>query len=213
MPRDFNINGETLVKVKFGAHIPNAVSNISGSMSNLSELGLAAREVRIVPKLVHQNINADDFGPEVPAELMGMLAECRIFMTLIHYDESILDFCWSESLGNSFTLTAINLMGPPTIVNTPGTVPGAGSLIGNGLPLQASGNHYISLNLSSPVLNKPWRFPASVLTGFFPMRSLGTRATPVDIEFRAIPYKFPVAIYAPEVVSSGTVLFDHTLDT
>mgnify|MGYP001608992929 FL=1 len=92
MARDFIINGETLVKVK---------GSSSSSISTLSELGLAEKEVTISPRFYHSEMRADDFGPNIPPEVMWMLADVQIAMTLVHFDRAVLEACISESMGGS----------------------------------------------------------------------------------------------------------------
>lgn len=239
MSRDFQINGETVVRTKFGAHLPSSISNYSppgatSPSSNLSELGLASEGIRITPRFVHKDINVDDFGPEIPAEVMWLLADVNIRMTLIHYDVSILDFCLSESMGGTF------LGGAPGLFDFAGIMQPAGSFLGNYVPYLLSGYHYTSLNLTSPALNFPWHFPAAYLTGPPIELPLGTQASMVELNWRAIPYVVPmisvptiivipsagigvgtfinvgpavsVVNFKGEIFSSGVVLWNHLID-
>lgn len=201
MARDFAIDGEVLALVKGGQHTSLF---ISGDISTLKQLGLASEPVRVIPRWIHKDIYTDDFGPDIPAELMTFLADVTITLPLIHFDPLILDTCLDESLGGT---------------NAPfaGTMPPAGSLIGNGLPVLSSGCHYISLNLTSPVLNYPWHFPATVMTGPPLEWPMGTEASVVLTTWRAIPYIPPTSSNSQgqvsEAISSGTVLWNRTLDT
>lgn len=220
MARDFQINGECLVKVKGGAHI-------SGFMfPEPAELGLAAEGIVIEPRFYHEDIRCDDFGPSVPADVMWNLAEVNIRMLLIHYDVNILDYCLSEAMGG--TLFSGNIaMGA-------GIVAPAGVIMGGYKNYFASGWHYISLNLLSPVLGLPWRFRAAYLTGQPLKIPLSTEKTVVELNWRAIPYAVPtlplsggasifsaltqttsggLLFQSAEISSSGVPLFDNTLDT
>lgn len=204
MTRDFCINGETLVKVKFGAHVSGV---------KLRELGLAAEEVRVIPKFYHSDIRVDDFGPNVPPEVLWMLAEVRISMTLINYDPNVLDVCISESMGGVSPLRDAGTLAP------------AGTLMGGGGLIFGSGYHFISLNLLSPQLGNPWRFRASYLADLPVQIPLGTKTTLADCQWRAIPYQ-PLITKGTalttsgavtvttinEIISSGAILWDRFPD-
>src|SRR5437879_5338107 len=101
MGRDYRINGECLVQVKFGAHLPAGQYGLgsSGSATNLSELGLASEGIRIVPQFNHSDMRADDFGSKTPADVLWMMGEIAVHMTLVHYDLNVLDVCLAESMG------------------------------------------------------------------------------------------------------------------
>lgn len=199
MARDFIINGECLVKVKFGDQVRTTQFGIDNGNSAFFELGLASEGIRITPRYVHTDLRVDDFGPEIPAEVLSMLSEVNISMSLIHYDRNVADACLAESLG----INGGNFFA--------GILPPAGSPLGNGLVVGASGCHYISLNLLSPQLQFPYRFRASYLTGPPAVIPLGTEATQLDLNWRTIPYVPQIA--DREVSSSGVVLWDHTVDS
>lgn len=205
MDRDFVINGETLVRVKGGMHTSTFQS---GNISTITELGLTTDQIRVIPRFIHKDIRVDDFGPEIPAEVMQYLADVIIKTNLIHYDPIILDTCLAESQTWATGTFA-------------GTLAPAGSVLGNNLPLFSSGCHYISLNLSSPVLGLPWRFPTSYLTGPPVEIPMGTDATIVKCNWRAIPYTTSLpsvispgtgVIFDGSANSSGRVLWDHKVD-
>jgi hypothetical protein len=213
MSRDYIINGETLVKVKLGAQYPSVISPGIAS-GNIFELGLAIDKINISPVFYQRNIYVDDFGPNVPAEIACQIAEVNISMTLVHYDKRILDWCMAESMGG---VVVKRVFGGPEF-EFAGTLAGAGVLLGNNLPLQASGGHFISLNLTSPQLSFPWRFPASFLTTTPLVIPLGTEKTMAVCQWKAIPYA-PVerpslsgVMSGQELVSSGITLWDHSLD-
>lgn len=202
MPRDFVFDGEVLVKVKGGQHTSIL---LSGSIATATELGLASEPIKITPRFIHKDIHADDFGPEIPPELVQYLADATIRMSLIHYDRFVLDTCLAESIGGG--------------LNFAGVLQPGGSLIGNNRPLFASGCHYVSVNLLSPVLNLPYRFPSCVMTGPPVEIPMGTGANVVKCTFRAIPYTPLVTTYQPgfvgvpgEASSSGAILWDHNTD-
>ena len=198
MARDVIINGETMVRVRFGGHVSPSVSNIVGSSTNLSELGMADAAVRIMPRFSHQDVNIDDFGPDVPAEVLFNLAEVNIQFTLVHYDIAVLARCLQESMAGGGFATG-----------NEGTMAPAGQPMGAGLAPLSSGNHFVSLNLLSPVLAYPWRFRSAYLADRPVEIPIGSKRTLAICNWRAIPYQ-PLA---SEILSSGAPLFDHTLDT
>ena len=207
MARDFHIEGETLVRVRFGAHI-------SGNVRK--ELGLAQEDVIVTPNFRHRDVIIDDFGPNIPPEILWQLADVRIRMTLIHFDEHILDICTSESMAG----------GVDAVFKEAGTMAPAGHLMGGGGPLLSSGNHFIQVNLAAPQLGIPWRFFASYLCEQ-PLRyPLGTRVMAVGCNWRAIPYTPLISgssvvssasgnvnvFSALELISSGVRLWDRQFD-
>jgi hypothetical protein len=192
--RSFRINGECLVKVK--GH--NALS-VDGQ-SALHELGLSSEGVTVTPRLVHRDVNADDFGRDVPADVRWMMADAEIGMTLIHYDREVLEKCLRESMGGAALI---------------GMCGAAGLTLGRGRALLTSGCRFVSLNLLSPVEEHPWRFPAAFLAGRPAQVRLGTKVTGAVLSFRAIPYRDPntsVGTFNQNLHSSGAVLWDHTAD-
>jgi len=215
--RDWVINGETLVRVKFGAHISPTVSNISGSMTTLCELGLAEDQIRIRPRFVHKDINVDDYGPDIPADVIALMADCTISMNLVHTSIPTLDVCLGEALGGQVEDSDNDGSLLPF-----GTLPGAGLTLGRGCQPLASGCHYVSLSLLSPQLKLPWRFPTAYLYGTPMEWPLGTKYSSISLNWRAIPYSAPtgslvlstsgVAVPFGEVYSSGSVLLDHGMD-
>lgn len=220
MSRGFQINGESLLRVKFGSHIapgtvPYGAVAVSGS---LYELGLAAENVTVVPRFYHKDMLVDDFGPNIPPEVMCFISDCTITMQLIHYDKGVLDVCMSESMGGT---TRFDVLGNPVATPAGSILAPAGQPIGAGRNLGASGCHFMGLNILSPVLNMPWRFPASYLPTTPLELPLGTTKTLANVVFRAIPYVSPLLfsntqnnpIGTQEIQSSGVRLWDRTLDT
>lgn len=196
MARDFQVNGECLVTVK-----GNGALGDSQSVAKLWELGLAEGPIKIVPKFIHKGMAIDDFGPDIPAEMRWMLAEVSIHMTLIHFDPSILDDCVTESMGGQSSAPQA------------GTFVGAGTPMGGGVKPLQKGCHYISLNLASPLLLLPWRFPTSYLAESPFEFPLSTEKSAVTLHWKAIPY----AVHGSndptfELKSAGTVLWDRTAD-
>jgi hypothetical protein len=189
MARDFFINGESLVYVKGRA---------DSSIGTLSELGLASGPIVISPVFNHRAINVNAWG-EAPAEMQFMLSEVRVTMTLIHFDRTIMDVCITESMA-----------GAPAI----GQLPRAGARMGNNLARFAAGgalgNHYIGLNIASPVGSKPWRFYYAFLAERPLEMPLGAERSAVITNWRAIPYTQDP--WGGGTGAQGAVIWDHTLD-
>ena len=204
MARGFQVNGESLVRVKFGAHIPPLGGNAEKGQQ-LYELGLASEGIQIQPTFNHYDVKIDDFGPNVPTEMLWMGADVTIAMTLIHFDLDVLEGCIAESMGGHFN----------GLVGSIGTFSAIGKPMGALQKLGQARNHFMSLNLSSPMLLTPWRFPATYLTGPPVIIPLGTKAMAVKLNWRAIPYALPSSEGGVDsgIYSSGAVLWDYVPDT
>lgn len=228
--RDFQIYGEALISVRGNGNLG------SGGGSIKWELGLAEGPITITPAYHHNPVNTEDFA-DVPVDMQWMLDEVSIRTRLIHYDPLVLSWTLAESRGGIWTNhTAPQIVnGVPTLLpglgNTKeGAYVGAGSLLGKGLPLLASGNNFVRLYVESATQVMPWRF-LSVYVPTPPLEiPLGTEKTGLEIEWRAIPY-CPIyqsggsmtsggvilnvdgtpGIYSPaqEARSSGTILWDR----
>lgn len=188
MPRDFQIQGENMVFVK-------GMSN--SAIASLSELGLSEQPVKISVEFKNLDITLNAYGNQgVPADVQSMLATATISMSLIHFDPAVLDECVRLSMG-----------GPVAGI---GTVNAAGQRLGNNLARFAAGNRLISVNVASPVANKPYRFYYCHLinTADYPM---GTERQIVNVTFRAIPYTTDP--WGNGLGATGNRLWDNTLDT
>ena len=196
MPRDFQINGESMVSVMVGEHLLRPGSPVTSGWTqgtfgmvppnpnqpaNVLELGLATEPILVRPRNVHQNVRSEDFGPEIPPEIQTMLAECDISMKLIHYDRLVMEACVGESMGG----TTNSVLG-----DLDGTLAAAGSLMGNGRAPGSSGCHYISLNISSPQGLRPWRFPTAFLSQRPVEIPFSTSRSITLFEWRAVPYVY-----------------------
>ncbi len=179
----------------------NGTSRVSGADTELYYLGLSTDQIRVSPNFRHRDITASDFGPEVPPEVMANILDANISMVLFHYDERVLDFCVAEALG-----------GLVAGQQGAGMMPGAGLPLGNNLPLLASGNHYVNVQIYSPQLGRPWNFPSAYLTNPLSI-PLGTHATEAAIAFRAIPYRYHryEGSQPLDVFSSGAVVWDRDI--
>lgn len=186
MARDFCVNGETLVKLK-GSSSQSAIASVC-------ELGLTSDDVRIIPRWIHEDMHVNDFGPDVPPDVLCMLADVTIRMTMIHYDNAILSACIAETMGGG----------------TEGTLRGAGTPMGGYNRLYTEYCHYISLNLMSPQLNRPWLFYACYLASPPLEYPIGTTVSAVPLTWRAIPYANGLALPNDFGIQSvGTVIWDH----
>ena len=188
MPRDFQINGETMVAVK-GA--------VGTGISSLTNLGLTDREgiVRISPRFIHEDIPVDAWG-DAPPEIQFFLTDVQINMTLVHYDEVVLEEVIRLSMGGG---------------SSEGVLPRAGTRMGGGVARFAAGNNFIGLNLSSPVGSKPWRFYFTYLSSPPFVLPLGTRRSHIQLTWRAVPYT--VDPWNAGSGAQGTVIWDHVSDT
>lgn len=193
--RQYMVNGECLVKVKGGGALAQADGE---GGEELWELGLSIDEIRIIPRFFHYDIKTDDFGPDVPVNIIWNLADVTIMMTLVHFDDDILDRCISNSMGNG----VLGSDGNPN----PGKLVAAGTILGG---KDNSDTKFISLNLLSPQFEKPWVFTYSYLTAQPLEIPLGTSRSLVQLTWRAIP--FPQA--GNEVESAGATLWSYELDT
>ncbi len=187
MGRDYFVNGESMVFVKGSA---------GSGIAALSQLGLSSDEIRITQNFRHEEINLDAWGGLVPNELQVMLFDVQVSINLIHFDPVILEVCETESLG-----------GAPAI----GSVARAGVRLGNNLPRFANGNHFIGLNIASPVGQKPWRFYSAFMTGNPVTWPLGTGKSIVSTNWRAIAYQPDP--WGGGTGAQGAVIYDHTPDS
>ena len=214
MARDFRIPGETLVKVKGRGAFDTLATSIGDPGLRLFELGLADRNIVIIPRWHHSDMLVDDFGPFVPADVMWMLSDCLIEMHLIHYDNAVLEACYAESMGGSGVGADGN--------HDAGIMASAGTPMGGWIAAQSTGNHYMSLSLLCPALGFNWRFPTSYLTTMPLKIPVGTKASIVELHWRAIPYTVPLewslsmspgSVQNREVVSINKTLWDHQTDS
>ena len=136
----FVINGECLVQV-VGRN-----KAVAGQLIQ-ADLGLCSDSVKVTPIFKHQDVHCDDFGPDIPVDVMWKLAEVHIAMTLIHYSVNVLDDCIAQAMAGSVI----------------GTLAPNGTLMGAGKRNTDPAYHYLKLQLTSPILQHPWQFPAAYL--------------------------------------------------
>lgn len=195
MSRSYYLNGQCLVRVR---GMTGTSIAIGGDAITIKELGLTDGQgkVTITPNYRHKDYRYDDFGPEIPPDVMWMLTDVEIIMTLVHFDASILSACISESAGGG----------------TEGKMQGAGQPMGAGKAMYAEGNHYITLYLGSPgTADNPWRFKSCYLYRRPVVWPLGAERSLVQCYWRAIPY-IPIPTGITEMQSKGVVVWDHKSD-
>lgn len=186
MARDFFINGESMVSVK---------GNVNTAFPALTQLGLSDGPIRVSLEMAHEDIKVDAWG-QMPPEIQYFLSAANVSMTLVHFDRTLLDNVFLESMA-----------GAPAI----GQLPRAGSRMGNNVPRFAANNHFIGLNILSPVAAKPWRFWFSYLAGNPFETPLGTERSVISLNFRVVPYTQDP--WGNGTGAQGTQLWDYNLDT
>ena len=159
MARKFYIYGETLVYVKFT------------DQGEFQELGMSSSPIEVIPRFIHQDKTTDSLGPEIPVEIMWQLADCRIAMNLIHYDDTILQTCVRESMGGKLA----DLFG----MAEPGTL-----MMNMANPTKG---HTMVLGLRTIRKSKRWRFPSAYLAGQPLELPLGLDSSVAALNWRAVP--------------------------
>lgn len=190
MGRRYFVNGETMVYVKGCS---------STAIGSLQELGLAQGPINISFDYRSKDVSPDAWGNEIPNDVQSFLSAATITMDLIHYDPNILEVCLTESLA-----------GAPAA----GQQNHAGALMGNGQPRFTggqNGNHFIGLNLASPIGQIPWCFLFSYLQGNPVSIPLGTEKSITRCTWRAIPYSTDP--WGTGLGAYGVQWYSHVLDT
>lgn len=167
MAREYRVNGEAMVRVKFAEHVQflyrfdddyytedTPLYDAQGNFQSV-ELGLASEGITITPSFYHQDIYSDGFGNRVPAEVVSKAADARIRMTLVHMDQTVLNIALSESTGGG----GASVGGTTPFTNDGRQAPSLRPLgngrvvtISSGAVVLASGCHYMAMEiLSRPV--------------------------------------------------------------
>lgn len=183
MARQYVINGESMVVVK----------GPPGPLGAAVQLGLSATPINIQGDFHHEDIKVDAYGKDNPPDLQLFGSQAYIDMDLVHFDPLVLQACVSLSIG----------AGLPE-----GEQARAGTLMGGGVPLYATGNNYVGVNILSPVLGIPWLFYACYLARNPLTYPLGTERSVVRLRWRAIAYA--VDPWNGGTGSRGVPLYDHT---
>jgi hypothetical protein len=160
------------------------------------ELGLSEIDaVTVVPEFIHEDATVDAWG-RAPVDIQYFLAAINVSMTLVNVDMDVLKECLKESMAGAAA---------------DGAMVRAGSFMGNGLARFAAGNHFIGLNLASPVGSNPWRIYFAYLTGPPITFPLGTKRSLIQLNWRGIPYTTDP--WGNSLGALNSPLWDHTLDT
>jgi len=173
-----------------------------GPIALVSDLGLTEGPITFTPKFNHRDMLVDDYGPFVPAAVQSQMTSVDVSFTLIHYDQEVLQLCIEESMGNA--------AGAPTAGGLAGTFVGQGRPLDAGRNMFMSGNCMISLNLfsiTSGIL--PIRVRSTYLANQVPF-PLGTQVQAVQLTWRGIPYQPPL-LSGGEVASGGIVIHDNVI--
>ncbi len=217
MVRDYHVAGEVMVSV-YGGH---------PYLSSLTQFGLASDSIDIVPVFYSQDIHTDDFGPRCPVDVMRLLGAVIIHMTLVHYDEDILDCLTTAAMGRVIPVhvdgTSLTTDPATNPIEGAGICGPAGILMGRGLARGAQGNLFTSLNLipADTDSQDPWRFYSCHLMDAPHKIPFGVKRTLLELSFRAIPYQTAIAAtpFDPtpaglnEWQSDGAIIYDHENDT
>lgn len=174
MAREYMVFGECMVKVRGPA---------GSIIEEITELGLASESIRLTPRYNHLDILTDDFGPNVPVEVLSHLADANLQMTLVHYDPQILDYCMYLAMGGRGPISSTN--------DWDGSLSPAAVPLGLGAPLHDEINNYVSVYLvpASYTTTVPYRFPACYLDAKPLEIPFGTERTLVKLNWRVIPYQ------------------------
>lgn len=220
MSRSFYIAGECMVSVRGGAQMSGQ------AIGDATELGLTSDQISVTPTFYHGDVKVDDFGPNTPANVQGLLAEVSLSMTLVHYDDSVLDICLDESLGGG---GGFNTFGADGLRAGARLAP-AGRLLSRYRNAYWSGWHYVAVTIQTPVAGDVFRFRQCYLAQQPVVIPLGTEASLVRCNWRCIPYQdlwlsggtagqsgaitVDGNVFSPrrQVQSSGAVIWDHLTD-
>lgn len=192
MARSYQLFGEFLVLVT-GAVFDN----------QLIEWGLTRDPISVEPRFRNQDIQTDEWGPDVPIDVRTQATEAVIRMTLIHYDDAVTKAVTRQTMGGTQLGTGA--------VWADGVCGPSGRTMGGGVPLGFFGNRFITLFLKPARGNSlPWRFPATYMIDSLAV-PLGTAVTELGVMMRAIPYK-PVIDdtgTTPEILLDGAIVWDY----
>ncbi len=189
--RDYHIPGPSIIKVKgstsnlglTGLSIPGQEASTATEpiLKTAVELGLCTHDIEIKPRFIHKDVVADDFGPEVAADLMWLLADVSLTMQLIHYDDQVLDALVHEASGRSETLGRVGR----------GYIAGAGTLMGSIFPPFDPKSRYVVLFIQPSTSSEelPYRFIKATLADRPFVMPYGVDSKKVQLQWRVIPSK------------------------
>lgn len=211
MSRQYHITGEHMVYVQNQKLVelfnnPFENSNVVLTPTDFFELGLTQDSTNITLNFAHQDVYTDDYSPGAPAEILtGMFRDAIIDMTLVHYDDAVLETCLNLSIGAT-TFGASGRPGTPM-----GKWKGVledGCLFTT-LYLQPAIRFEISVLGVRDQQELPWRFFFAYLTGSarYP---IGTEKSLVQLQWRAVPYYKPTdPSSTTEISGRNAILFDR----
>lgn len=179
MARDFCIFGACMVKVKGGEHLTERGGIFNGNdlptLQEPTELGLTSDQIQITPVYQKRDVLINNFAG-APIDKMNRLAMAYITTNFVHFDEDVLDVCFRESLAGG---------GDPS--NRGFSFGKSGRLLGNGLPMYASGNYLLGMALISTDATRQWRFP-SVFVDERVVFPIGSERSIVSVTWGILPY-------------------------
>ncbi len=184
--RDLFINGESMVSVK---------GNTNTSIALLTQLGLSDGDIKVSLQSSFDDVQVDAWGGKMPMEVQYKLTAANLTMTLVHFDRDVVNACIRESMGGTGAI---------------GQVGRAGTRLGGGAARFAVNNHFIGLNILSPVGNIPWRFYYAYLADSPLEFPLGTTRSVIQMQWRVIPYTQDP--WGGGTGSLNSPLWDHVLD-
>lgn len=188
MPRNFYINGPTLVQVK---------GKTGSSIATIQELATCESPIRISLQVFNLDIRADAFG-DIPPEVQFMGAIVTVSMSLVNFDKAILNECLRLGMGGAATV---------------GYLPQTGTRMGGPGVRFDSNYNFIGLNLTSPAEGTPYRFLNSQLFGSPFEHPLGAERSITALNWRCIAWNPGGDPYNSGQGFGGLPIWDHVLDS
>lgn len=187
MPRNFYINGESMITV---------VGPPTSAIATATQLGLAPDPIRVTLIEHSKPLIVDAYGQDNIVDEQVFGGDALINMTLVHFDPVILAEC-------------VRLAWPSSTAE--GQLGRAGTRRGNGVAPQTAGSSMINLNISSPVAGLPYNFPTTWLADHPVMIPLGTEKSLVQLIWKANAYAVdPWGAVTPGFGSLGAILYNRT---
>lgn len=190
--------------VVFGEFIVKVIGSVD-AFDGTEELGLTIDPVRIVPRYNHLDVMTDDYGPDVPVETLWNMADAVVHMTLVNYDPDVLNKCMRAAMGGG----GLNVGNPTGSGSVDGFMGMAGTPMGGGVAMEASGNNYVMVFLipTDDGEYNPYRFVSCYLNSQPLEIPLGTERSLVKLAWRCVPYR---PFNGSEITSyNNGLLWDH----
>ena len=194
MTRAYQVFGEFIISVS------------GGQFSGKQELGLTSDPWRLHPRYVHRDVTTDGFGPVVPVETLWDMADALVSLTLVHYDQGILDQCMRAAMGGG----GYDAGNPGGGGAMDGFLGQAGRPMGLGAALGSTENQYTTVYIEPTADGTilPYRFRACYLDGRPLEVPYGSERSLVKLNWRCIPYQ---PLTAAEISSvNGVPIWDRT---